>query len=474
MRQLPILAVFDEVDAVGLAGKAPVLHVFVVKKGTSIVPPGVTKTADGKGTKCELNATMRWGQEGDDLYSANYAGSKGIFTGKGTDCANCGTRKKLRSIVDLTATCNYLGFSRHEVELVVFIEDVCVPADDPSYLYLHADYDLISKARITGPLFEDSRTHLKAHAHTPGKFEGENKALQQYLLRAGYKHHSVDGHFGPNTEASVKAFQKFNGLKPDGVVGEITKSLMMRPRLDFKSDEVAPGAAWPFGKRTINSDVREVLVGVGAVPGYLQRSETIQMINGVLQQWQQGVPFKFKLMYTPGKVRAEGPHQHAVNVFWSSTPQRGAKDGDLDVEFGIPGGCLAHADADEVILDSAEVWRLPKTKRRRRELSFSLLTVILHEFGHVLGLDHSKISEDVMSPYYIDNQYTLSPRDIKRVHDLYNPSADMIKQISLSVPKDQRPAFMQKVSNYAEELASTMREGPTPPVPPASAATSAV
>jgi peptidoglycan hydrolase-like protein with peptidoglycan-binding domain len=34
--------------------------------------------------------------------------------------------------------------------------------------------------------------------------------------------HGVDGDFGPKTEASVKAFQTWGGVAPDGVVGDQT------------------------------------------------------------------------------------------------------------------------------------------------------------------------------------------------------------------------------------------------------------
>lgn len=47
------------------------------------------------------------------------------------------------------------------------------------------------------------------------------KKLQQILNTKGYKL-SVDGDFGPATEAAVKAFQKANGLEVDGEVGEKT------------------------------------------------------------------------------------------------------------------------------------------------------------------------------------------------------------------------------------------------------------
>ena len=44
----------------------------------------------------------------------------------------------------------------------------------------------------------------------------------QYLLRARGQSVVVDGVFGPQTEAAVKAFQTSHGLAPDGIVGPMT------------------------------------------------------------------------------------------------------------------------------------------------------------------------------------------------------------------------------------------------------------
>lgn len=52
--------------------------------------------------------------------------------------------------------------------------------------------------------------------------EGANVRLLQTSLNAHGGGLTVDGDFGPKTERAVIAFQKANGLKPDGIVGRLT------------------------------------------------------------------------------------------------------------------------------------------------------------------------------------------------------------------------------------------------------------
>jgi peptidoglycan hydrolase-like protein with peptidoglycan-binding domain len=54
------------------------------------------------------------------------------------------------------------------------------------------------------------------------------KRIQTALKNAGYYSGNVDGKVGKNTRKAIAAFQKANGLKGDGVVGNRTWQLLKK------------------------------------------------------------------------------------------------------------------------------------------------------------------------------------------------------------------------------------------------------
>ena len=50
------------------------------------------------------------------------------------------------------------------------------------------------------------------------------KTLQTELKNQGYYSGKIDGIYGKGTVSAVKAFQKKNGLKPDGIAGPLTQA----------------------------------------------------------------------------------------------------------------------------------------------------------------------------------------------------------------------------------------------------------
>lgn len=73
----------------------------------------------------------------------------------------------------------------------------------------------------------------------------------QYLLNARGYHVTVDGNFGPLTDAAVKAFQTDNGLTADGVVGNKTWPLLVVEVSQGDSGEAVKAAQDQLSIRTI-------------------------------------------------------------------------------------------------------------------------------------------------------------------------------------------------------------------------------
>src|SRR5215218_5555636 len=76
----------------------------------------------------------------------------------------------------------------------------------------------------------------------------------QYLLRAHEHSVAVDGVFGPNTEAAVKAFQASKGLAADGIVSPTTwAALVVQVKKGSRGDAVR-GVQEEFQFRNLSGD----------------------------------------------------------------------------------------------------------------------------------------------------------------------------------------------------------------------------
>ena len=84
------------------------------------------------------------------------------------------------------------------------------------YEVVSSQDDSAASPAITGPI----------RLTTP-RMRGEAvREVQEALIAAGYDVGGVDAIFGPGTYAALRQFQRDNGLKDDGVVGDETAAAL--------------------------------------------------------------------------------------------------------------------------------------------------------------------------------------------------------------------------------------------------------
>ena len=86
-----------------------------------------------------------------------------------------------------------------------------------------------------------------------GSGEHPTKTLQR-LLRARGHTVAVDGVFGPNTTAAVKAFQTSRGLAADGIVGPITWAALVVQVKSGSHGDAVRGVQEEFQFRNLSGD----------------------------------------------------------------------------------------------------------------------------------------------------------------------------------------------------------------------------
>ncbi|XP_059975675.1 stromelysin-3 isoform X2 [Mesoplodon densirostris] len=140
-------------------------------------------------------------------------------------------------------------------------------------------------------------------------------------------------------------------------------------------------------------------------PWQLVREQARQTVAEALQVWSDVTPLTFTEVH-------EGHADIMIDFtrYWH---------GD-NLPFDGPGGILAHAffpkthREGDVHFDYDETWTIGDNQ------GTDLLQVAAHEFGHVLGLQHTTAAKALMSPFYTFRYpLSLSPDDRRGIQHLY-------------------------------------------------------
>eukprot|EP01002_Notosolenus_urceolatus_P004367 NODE_214_length_2466_cov_102.466281_g165_i0.p1 GENE.NODE_214_length_2466_cov_102.466281_g165_i0~~NODE_214_length_2466_cov_102.466281_g165_i0.p1 ORF type:complete len:746 (+),score=204.83 NODE_214_length_2466_cov_102.466281_g165_i0:146-2383(+) len=397
MREMPTFAIFDPIDVFNLRGKSYFVHCFVAKKGEAFEIP---KDKDP--------------DDYDDV--KGYAGSAGVFGGKGAECSNCLQRGPLTVRVDVTAAMRDQGVaSRYECTLYTCAEDdegVVTPISETP----------IPEARLVGPFFEDSSQQFGKGA-AGDRALGEVTLLQEYLRRFVREtdesggDFAIDGDFGPKTEEMVKLLQLIGGVDSDGLVGPKTKAVLSRKRFDGDKDKGPDKATFP-GKTELNwflgTPPGYLMKAAGGISSGLGRTFVREVATTCFNQWAQGGNIKFN--ETTNRSQAD------ITVLWTDLTDR-----NMSPFSDGPGGAYGHTIFSgegenrkaTIYLDSSEVWSVKDASvKNKNENIIYLEVVLLHEIGHAIGVTHALNDRDIMGPFYAKDHIQLTANDLSRVTEM--------------------------------------------------------
>jgi len=230
---------------------------------------------------------------------------------------------------------------------------------------------------------------------------------------------------------ALKNLQKFGGINATGVLDDETIELMKTPRCGMKDnlekqnleireigddedEEVEKeerGPYFPTKKRKKRFALqgsrwktRFLTYKIGKYPTGLTKREVEDDVSKAFGMWASASGLTFM------KSNAKNVH---IEIRFENYYH-----GDED-SFDGPGGVVAHAFFPEfggdAHFDNGEHWTV------NRYTGTSLLQSLTHEFGHSLGLLHSKNKQAMMGPYHRgwNPNLKLHSDDIKAIQKLY-------------------------------------------------------
>nr|XP_019944783.1 PREDICTED: matrix metalloproteinase-17-like isoform X1 [Paralichthys olivaceus] len=256
--------------------------------------------------------------------------------------------------------------------------------------------------------------------------EDENNRLVDWLVKFGYLPPSdpSTGQLQAWTAVTnaVRIMQRFAGLKDTGIVDEETMALMNSPRCSMPDQEEpskSPDNQERRNKRrrrTISMWTRRnINWRLHSYPSssHLSRETIRSLVFYALRVWAEPTTLEFHEVSSPHAADLQIDFFHGYHG-----------DG---YPFDGAGGAVGHAffpsdptRAGGVHLDAEEEWAF----RQLASEGTDLFTVLVHEFGHALGLAHSSSRHSVMRPYYQGPagdplHYHLGPNDLEDITQLY-------------------------------------------------------
>ncbi|KAI9198669.1 hypothetical protein LWI28_020182 [Acer negundo] len=267
-------------------------------------------------------------------------------------------------------------------------------------------------------------TYLKnLQGYRKGDQVNDIKYLKKYLQRFGYlsnhdkssssiNYDDNDDFFDEKLESAIKTYQTNFNLNPTGFLDSETITLMSKPRCGVPDHDMIRSRMnnnsqfhshyvffngnpkWPSNKTTLTWALK---------PG--DPIDASEPIRKALVEWSKHTRFAYQ------RINDYGTADIKIGFYTGY-------HGDDGPFVGPGGGAYAHAFAPtygQIHYNLNQTWVNGVV-----EGGVDLMTVGLHELGHVLGLAHSTIEAAIMWPYIGANSTKgLDADDVQGIHALY-------------------------------------------------------
>ncbi|XP_067890189.1 collagenase 3-like [Heterodontus francisci] len=263
-----------------------------------------------------------------------------------------------------------------------------------AYVMFSSAVPLLSEIEKTEDDWKFAETYLNRFYKLEDSLPGFAKKIRGYVSKN-------------SLSDKIRKMQEFFGLKITGNLDAATKEIMEKPRCgvpDIGEYNHFPGnLKWKSNKITYR------------IVNYTPDISSVNVDTAIwkaLKVWSDFTPLKFRRIY-------DGEADIMISF--------GAREHGDNYPFDGANGLLAHAFppaagmGGDTHFDEDETWTMGSN-------GYNLFLVAAHEFGHALGLAHSRDPGALMYPTYTYasmNEFRLSMDDVNGIQDLYGTSNEI-------------------------------------------------
>uniref|UniRef100_A0A1I7YZX5 ZnMc domain-containing protein n=1 Tax=Steinernema glaseri TaxID=37863 RepID=A0A1I7YZX5_9BILA len=255
---------------------------------------------------------------------------------------------------------------------------------------------------------------------------GEDK-VATYLASFGYLNVTSTHLAKEDIQYALLKFQSFMGIPKTGSVDDAVRKKMLESRCGL-ADELPPQDRRPIWHKPI------LTWNISSFSDQLSEGETREAIHRAFSAWEKALPMNFLEI-------SQGRNADIVIGFAERKPKE-SRD--------ITGTSAAETNGARILLWNDQEWSY--LDRQSAPEATDLYHVLLHEIGHVLGMEHSQDKSSIMYPTFASKKKDIGHVDVENVRKLYGVLHGTAQGVPGSTEKERKcPKKLDAVTQAANQ-----------------------